>query len=161
MQNQESLVPCCHRGDPVAVGKHRVYAAGLFHQPSLSGYDIIVPLSIDQAMPLEFGVRYDVFAAPLPDFGGVDRHWPEFVRALAEKIVGGKRVCMFCLGGHGRTGTLLASLVAVMESREETPDPIAAVRGRYCPHAVETKAQAKAVFALRMQKFPEQYKQLR
>jgi hypothetical protein len=39
----------------------------------------------------------------------------------------------------------------------ETADPLAAVRERYCPRAVETSEQGTAIFALRGQPLPAQY----
>jgi hypothetical protein len=63
-------------------------------------------------------------------------------------------VHIFCDGGHGRTGTVLASLIALMESSAKTPDPIAAVRARYCDQAVETLDQARAIYRLRGEDLP-------
>ncbi len=52
---------------------------------------------------------------------------------------------------------MLGSLIALLESAEETPDPIEAVRTRHCHHAVETLAQAEGIFALRGQELPQKY----
>ena len=46
---------------------------------------------------------------------------------------------MRCIGGHGRTGTFFAALVAHM--MPEVKDPIAYVRENYCNEAVETEEQ--------------------
>ena len=52
----------------------------------------------------------------------------------------------------------LASLFALLESEEETPDPIAAARKRHCRRAVESIKQADAIFALRGAKWaPAKY----
>jgi protein-tyrosine phosphatase len=99
-------------------------------------------------------------AAPLQDFGGVPDNWKEF---LTEKVIPllkeEKTILAFCIGSHGRTGCFLASLIALIENETETPDPIEAVRKRHCQRAVETLAQAKAVFALRDQPLPKKYQQ--
>ena len=64
---------------------------------------------------------------------------------------------VYCMGSHGRTGTFIASLIALLESKEQTPDPIAAVRERHCSKSVETIGQARAIFALRGEKLPKKY----
>lgn len=48
-----------------------------------------------------------------------------------------------CMGGHGRTGTMLASLLWYLGivSREDVKDPITDVRQMYCHMAIETDAQ--------------------
>lgn len=76
-------------------------------------------------------------------------------RVLVPFLCAGKRVLVFCMGGHGRTGTVLAALKAMLEP--DTEDPIADVREAYCQKAVETDLQAEAVFALRGQHVPEKY----
>jgi hypothetical protein len=48
-----------------------------------------------------------------------------------------------CIGGHGRTGTFLASLL-VREGWAPT-DAIEYIRGGYCPKAIENKAQEDLV----------------
>jgi protein-tyrosine phosphatase len=62
------------------------------------------------------------------------------------------------MAGHGRTGTFLASLIALLEDDHTTPDPIAAVRERHCEQAVESVAQGEAIFALRGQPLPRKYR---
>jgi protein-tyrosine phosphatase len=52
-------------------------------------------------------------------------------------------VLIFCLGSHGRTGTVIAGLIAMLEP--EVDDPIEAVRKRHCGKSVETREQAEWV----------------
>lgn len=95
----------------------------------------------------------------LPDFGGVPSNWRELLETLViPRLARGDRVLAFCSASHGRTGTFLASLIALLESADETPDPIAAVRKRHCQEAVETLAQATGIFALRGQPLPRRYR---
>ena len=117
---------------------------------------MLIPLT-DGRMPFEFGVRYEVLAGCLVDYGGVPEYWEEFLEVVIDELKKGKRILAFCVGSHGRTGCFLGSLIALLESEGETPDPIAAVRERHCDHAVETKAQAEAIFALRERPLPEKY----
>ncbi len=152
---------CNHRGQPVQVGPYQVLAGGCqYLQPQdLAKADVLIPL-LDKLPPLEFGRQYTVLAAPLQDFGGVPANWEEFLRQQVIPLLeAGKKVLVFCMAGHGRTGTFLGSLIALLETPEQTPDPIAAVRERHCPKAVETITQAEAIFGLRGQPAPKKYRQ--
>lgn len=57
---------------------------------------------------------------------------------LATKLNLGANVHVGCMGGHGRTGLVLAALVKKINNE---PDAIAWVREHYCKKAVETKSQ--------------------
>ena len=72
------------------------------------------------------------------------------VRELSQAVVWclrrvkeGERLSIGCHGAHGRTGTLLASIL-VHEGSTGT-DAIAKVRKEYCSRAIETKGQEKLV----------------
>jgi len=78
-------------------------------------------------------------------FGVSDMHAPEDVARfkkmigwLAKQITHGKKVHVGCIGGHGRTGTVLSALVAVLLKEK---DAIQWVRKHYCAKAVESTAQ--------------------
>lgn len=60
---------------------------------------------------------------------------------LAVQLTAQKIVHMGCIGGHGRTGLVLAALVAKMMPDE--PDAIGYVRKNYCQKAVESMSQVK------------------
>lgn len=153
---REKLYFCARRPKRVNIGAYQIWAGGrMFFTPAdLNGHDLLVPLT--QYMCFAAGQRYQIFALPLEDFGGVRAGYKQHVEEIARELASGKNILVFCDGGLGRTGTLLASLIALMEP--ETKDPIAAVRERYREFAIETYAQAEAVFALRGQKAPEQYR---
>ncbi len=151
---------CDHRGlVPVRVGPYTIHAGALYRMTpqDFAGYDVLVPLSVDAPIPFEFGARYRILAAPLRDHSGVHPHWRALLDDIVAELAGGARLCVFCLASHGRTGCLVGSLIALLETAEETPDPIAAVRARHCAYAVETLEQAQAVYALRGDSLPDQY----
>lgn len=54
------------------------------------------------------------------------------------QLKAGKKIHAGCIGGHGRTGTFLAALVAQMAGIQ---DSIGYVRKNYCEKAVESKGQ--------------------
>lgn len=171
-----------HRGEPVKVGRYTVFLGGTMYLKAedLRDADILVPLTevswqfasshvIDSSSPgvgnrqmlpsLERGRSYQVLAAPLVDFGGVPAEWGSVLRdKVIPLLADGKRLLAFCMGSHGRTGTFLASLIALLEP--SCADPIAAARRRHCERAVETRAQGQAVFALRGKELPERYQRL-
>ncbi len=149
---------CNHRGGKVRVGKYTILAGGTQYLRSadFGKADLLIPLTQWNTV-WEFGRRYQVLAAPMKDFGGVPEYWAEFIDHVVGELKQGTKVLAFCVGSHGRTGTFIASLIAVLETADETPDPIAAARERHCTKAVETKAQAESIFALRGQQLPRQY----
>ena len=51
------------------------------------------------------------------------------------------KVLVMCLGGHGRTGTVVTSLLFSSGYLESGTDGIGWIRDHYCDHAVETKDQ--------------------
>ena len=144
--------PCEHRRSLVRVGPYTITASGtqFFKPHDLLAYDLIIPLESKFLLPPLFGVEINILMASIPDFSPPPDNWRWF---LEEKVIPqleeGKSIITFCIGSHGRTGTMLASLIALLESEEEAPDPIQAARERHCSHAVETREQAKAIFALR------------
>lgn len=60
------------------------------------------------------------------------------IKWLAAQLRKGKTVHLGCIGGHGRTGTILAALVTYMTGEK---DSITYVRKNYCKKAVESQVQ--------------------
>lgn len=166
-----------YRGNPVRVGPYTVLAGGTRYLESsdLDKADVLIPLT--GCPELNFGQLYELTAeqqpsgittfAPgksyqvlvgkLPDFGGVPDNWEAFLRQqVIPLLASGATLMGFCFASQGRTGTFLGSLIAILEP--ETDDPIAAVRQRHCEHAVETAAQAAAIFAIKGIPVPERYR---
>ncbi len=150
-----------HLGDkPVSIGGRHIWAAGTTYGAQMTGgrlphFDAYVALDNVSVV----GHNETVLAFPLTDFGGVPEGWLDLLMAdIVPDMRNGYRLCVFCVGGHGRTGTVLASLIAILESEFDTPDPIQAIRERYCYRAVETLEQAEGIFALRGQQLPERWR---
>lgn len=154
-----------HLGQMVRIGEWGVYLGGAMYRPKidLSQYDLAISfLELDSRFLRtvgSMGTSVTIRRYPIPDFGGVPNDWPEFIKETIEELRSGKKVLGFCLGGHGRTGTFLASLIALLEP--SVFDPIAEARSRYCEKAVETKAQMEAVFTLKGQLLPSKYANIR
>jgi len=67
-----------------------------------------------------------------------EKFWTDLVALLREEK---RRVVVSCVGGHGRTGTVLSILSVFMGAVKKSEDPVAFVRKKYCEEAVETKSQ--------------------
>ncbi len=81
-----------------------------------------------------------------PDMGVVAlprRFWEELVAHLT-KTQG--KMLVFCVGGHGRTGTALACLMVVCGWTSE--DAIAWIRANYCRRAIETREQERYILQI-------------
>ena len=157
-----NLRTCSHIGDePVTVGPFQVLAGGTMYREFFEWFNhpgsvVFVPLT--DRLPESAYEGHEVVPLYLEDFGGVPDNWRELLEEqIIPRLSGDLPLLAFCAGSHGRTGTFLASLIALLESPEETPDPIAAARLRHCANAVETKAQARAIFDLRSQPVPQHY----
>jgi len=157
--------------EPKKVGNFVIYLGGLdfFKAGDLEGFDVIIPLDHRPTggfTPPKFGEEITaddgttlIISGVVEDFGTPDpAAWEPFLR---EKVIphlqAGRKVLAYCGWSQGRTGTFYDSLIAILESAEETPDPIAAGRERHVPEAVETWKQASLVFALRGEEVPEKY----
>jgi hypothetical protein len=156
--------PCDHTGlEPVQVGPYQIRASGRRYltKPSLlRGVDVLVSLNgwVPPSVDRDGGCEV-ITDLELPDFRGVPPNWRELLeREVIPRLQNGKTLLAYCFASHGRTGTFLASLIALLESEEQTPDPIAAVRERHCSHAVETLAQAEGIFGMRNQDVSEKYR---
>lgn len=145
---------CSHAGDEVRIGDVFMFAGGSNYlwPEDMIGYDLRVLLRAERNdRSMKFGDAERGFLwLPIADFQTVEEKnwaiWKVRLSQVYEKIKQGKRVIVFCAGGHGRTGLFLASLLVLAEP--EIDDPVAEIRRRYCFTAVETQAQAAQVMRL-------------
>jgi len=81
-----------------------------------------------------------------PDMGVVSlprRFWEELVAHLTNTQ---RKLLVFCVGGHGRTGTALACLMVVCGWTSE--DAIEWIRTNYCQRAIETREQERYILQI-------------
>lgn len=147
--------PCRHIGQqPVRVGRFTVFAGGTMYPGLTTRFadaDVLVPLVEKSPVPLAPNVLH----IPMKDFGGVPADWERVLNGRVIPLLERRqRLLAFCAGSHGRTGTFLASLIAILEPDS---DPIEAVRQRHCRKAVETLEQATAIYALQGEDLPARY----
>ena len=65
----------------------------------------------------------------------------QLVAAVLDRLQAGKRVAIFCIGGHGRTGYVAACVLHQL-GRE---NPVAFLKQNYSPSAVESEEQELAI----------------
>jgi hypothetical protein len=146
---KSNLVPYKRCGDshkPLAipVGKTKAYQimGGSVYTVNPAKYDVIISFEgsykgSEMALPwthgVEFTYRIKDGAAP-----GNPKNFKKLVEWVADRLYEGDKVFCGCIGGHGRTGTFLAALVAHMSGEK---DAIKYVRDNYCKKAVESESQ--------------------
>ena len=67
----------------------------------------------------------------------------ELIAYLSQAVVDQKKIHIGCIGGHGRTGLVLAALVRELMNLE---DAVTYVRENYCKKAVESQQQIDWLF---------------
>lgn len=86
-------------------------------------------------------VPWQDYGTPNVDWNTVRNIMTDFYRRAQD----GETVEVGCMGGHGRTGTFLACLVALADPTFTAQQAIAYVRKHYCPKAVEDRSQVRFV----------------
>lgn len=139
-----ALSPRCYESHPVLkIGKGKLYGGSASH-PVVKDADVYVSLQSgstcgrisdpwDKQTVVE--VQYAIRDMEAP--ANVAR-FKKLVTWVCNQLHEGKTVHVGCIGGHGRTGTLLSAIVAEALQKE---DAIQWVRKHYCKKAVESKVQ--------------------
>lgn len=87
-----------------------------------------------------YGNKYTEIQLDWPDYGTIDlprKFWEKLIKYLMDNRL---RMLVFCQGGHGRTGTAIATLMVV--ALGYTPlEAVTWLRKNYCRSAVETQGQ--------------------
>lgn len=122
-------------------GSDKVIFGGSCITPAVTDADVYIGF--------DMGMRYTARSWPWKQgteflFKITDMHAPdspeEFQKLVdwtLKQIDAGKKVHCGCIGGHGRTGTFLAAIVATLGEK----DAITYVRKHYCTKAVESTSQ--------------------
>lgn len=132
---------CYESHPPLTIDGHQIYGGSCI-SPVVTDADIYV--GFDYSMkksskqyPWEGGESFlysitDMNAPSDPD------SFLKLITWLELQLIANKKIHMGCIGGHGRTGLVLAALVKHMTGNA---DAITYVRGNYCRKAVESSAQ--------------------
>ena len=132
-----------HKGLPIVVGDktYTVYG-GSCSTPIHTNADVFVGLDYSMAKnpkiyPWNGGMAVHFIIKDM----GVPDSITEFVHLIewiSMQLIANHKVHIGCIGGHGRTGLVMAALVMHMTGNK---DAITYVRSNYCKKAVESDAQ--------------------
>ncbi len=133
---------CFHSHPALPIKDGLVVYGGSCSSPVIKDADIYVGFdwgmgSFSQMYPWHDG---EAFLFKIPDMG-VPSNVAEFklmIHYIAENIVAGKKIHMGCIGGHGRTGLVMAALIKHMTGEVDATNY---VRKHYCKKAVESAKQ--------------------
>ena len=139
-----SLAVRCYEHHPVLkLGKGKLYG-GAARSPKVKDADVYVVLQSGdmngwQSDPWEKQTVTEVYYGIRDMEAPADvSRFKKLVTWVCTQLQNGKTVHIGCIGGHGRTGTVISAIVAEML---EEKDAIQYVRKHYCKKAVESKAQ--------------------
>lgn len=110
--------------------------------------DVLFPLDRLPGYIWETGFRGEIIYYPIMDYCVLpDEVLEKLVGAVLDRLREGKRVALFCVGGHGRTGYVAACVLFQLGKR----NPIVFLKQNYSPSAVESDEQEQAIdrFCLR------------
>lgn len=146
--NQETLwTPRCHETHPpIQVGTGTLLGGNCRDHKRHKGVDLYVALDgsmahphFDAAKPMPQCVHYPITNMSVPN--NPDK-FHQLVITIRSYLAKGKTVHVGCIGGHGRTGLVLAAVIAVdYEKVGPDCDAIGWLRANYCKKAVESNAQ--------------------
>lgn len=148
-QNKSVNKPQSCRPHPyLTVGSGRLYG-GADTDPIMDGTDIVVRLQDSAVRREDYTYPWSghpdstrvIIDLPIPDRGVPKnpRDYHALIDYLHEGLMNGLVVQVGCFGGHGRTGMVLASIMA----QAYEGNPIKFVREHYCKKAVESEEQVK------------------
>ena len=156
---QAAVRQCNHWRDKVKVGEHKVTVSAYSDRPKVKDAklpDLGVYLAMgwqDEMSPIwGAGIKtphreggFPTVYCRWPDFGIVHVSVVEWlINAIISNMEKGYKIDIGCQGAHGRTGTLLACLIAKVEGLC-ADDAIKAVHNRHCSKAVETNSQENLI----------------
>ena len=106
------------------------------------GVDVLVPLAFLYGNIWDTGFRGEILYCPVNDYSILpDDVLEKLVNDITERLDAGKRVGLFCAGGHGRTGYVAACVLA----RRGIQNPISYLHTHYCREAVESEEQKEVI----------------
>lgn len=156
--------PCFHEPTNVIKGQNSLIYVGkrIDCERKVNDFDIVINLSGSSVkyrghiIPIKelskfrnpFKQSFVELLLDWPDMGIPYGLGLEFWKALVEYIESkNSKVLIFCIGGHGRTGTAVASLLITMLNYS-AKESIDWVKQNYCNKAIETKKQVEYIYSL-------------
>lgn len=142
-KSKHSYARCYHSHQPLKLpNSDLVIHGGSCIDPAVKDADVYIGfdggMRFQRSYPwhgrVEFLFHVTDMAAPSDA-----KEFKNLVSWTIDQLEAGKKVHAGCIGGHGRTGTFFAALVATLGEQ----DAIVYVRKHYCQKAVESTEQVK------------------
>lgn len=140
--NQGSYQRCYHTHPALPLKDGLVIYGGSCSSPAVIDADVYVGFDYTMqrsSLSFPWSGKFS-FLFPITDMCAPKspEEFSQLIDWLILQLTANKKVHLGCLGGHGRTGTVLAALVARFMGRK---DAIEYVRANYCKKAVESSEQ--------------------
>ena len=104
--------------------------------------DVLFPLDRLPGWIWDTDFRGEIVYYPIMDYCALpDDVLEQLVAAVLDRLQAGKRVAIFCIGGHGRTGYVAACVLHQLGKE----NPVAFLKQNYSPSAVESEEQELAI----------------
>jgi hypothetical protein len=132
----------CHSG-PVEIIPN-FFLATIYEANELPalGVTTLVPLDSLYGNIWRTGFRGEILYYPIQDYDILpDDVLQQLVDAIVTRLSVGVKVGLFCMGGHGRTGYIAATVLGALGY----DDPIGFIRQHYCSLAIETNEQVEHI----------------
>lgn len=143
----QRVVRCYETHPPMPVGEGLVIYGGSCLNPIIHDADIYVGFdsSIARSVKAYPWSEGESFLFHITDMAAPSNpsQFFKLLDWLVVQLTAGKKIHLGCIGGHGRTGTVLSALVRVMLGNKDATDY---VRKNYCPKAVESTPQIEFLF---------------
>ena len=103
------------------------------------GYDIYIALDIGPSkIPVWVDAKYIDYPITNMSVPSSKEDFRQFIKWLVKKFKQGAAIHVGCIGGHGRTGLVLAAFVAELTGRK---DAAKFIREHHCKSGIESKSQ--------------------
>lgn len=141
VERAKAYVPCYETHPPLMLGGRKIYG-GSCSYPIVTDADIYVGLDhtmklTKRSFPWNRGTEFEFYIqdhnVPTDVF-----EFRKMIEWLCNQLQGNRKIHVGCIGGHGRTGLVLAAITAEFLGEK---DAINYVRKHYCKKAVEAKCQ--------------------
>lgn len=143
--NKFSTMRCHHRHPPLSILNGTLLGGNCKDHAHHENVDLFVALDDYQKAPLfttkddlAYCVNYPITNMKAPN--RIDK-FQRLVSTIVDFLDEGKTVHVGCIGGHGRTGLVIAAVVARLGIAGDDNDAIGWVRENYCKKAVESQEQ--------------------
>ena len=104
--------------------------------------NVLIPLDSIDGEIWDYGFNGEIHYWPITDFSVLPmRVLIKAVDDILNCLKQGKKVGIFCIGGHGRTGYITACVLGKLGIQ----DPIKYLRENYCEKAIESNSQVKQI----------------